>query len=297
MTIILGLWPVAGVTTMGVTRQDAELTISAAIECGITHFDTAFSYGYDGESDRLLGQFICGDRDRFHVTGKVGQRWTDDHQRVVDGSPTTLIADAEASLRRIGIEHFDLLMLHSPDPDVAIETSAETIDQLRRRGLCRKIGVCNVNVDQRSQFASAAPCDAIQCPLNMLQQDSLRQLIPDCHREGCDVQVFWVLMKGLLAGKITRDHKFAAGDSRPNYSIFQGEARARAHDFLDELRSIATDTGSTVSQLAIGWTLAQPGVTAALVGARRPEQIRETAATRTLDSDTVDRIDRILSAI
>ena len=297
MNIILGLWPVAGVTTIGVTESDATSTITAAIECGITQFDTAFSYGYDGESDRLLGQCVRGDRDRFQITGKVGQRWTDDHNRVVDGSSRTLIADAEESLRRLGIEQFDLLMLHSPDPNVAIENSAETMEKLRRRGLCRRVGVCNVNPDQRRRFAMVAACDAIQCPFNMLQQDSMQQLIPECHRNGCDVQVFWVLMKGLLAGKITRDHQFAPGDSRPNYPIFQGEARARAHQLLGQLQSIAEDVGLTISQIVIGWTLAQKGVTAALIGAHRPDQIRETAASRDLDAETLNRINDALATI
>tara|TARA_R110002049_G_scaffold27321_2_gene94013 strand:+ start:86095 stop:86988 length:894 start_codon:yes stop_codon:yes gene_type:complete len=295
MPITLGLWPVAGVTTIGVTPQDARSTVAAAIECGITRFDTAFSYGYDGESDRLLGQFVAQDRDKYFIIGKVGQRWSGDHQRVVDGSPQTLSSDAETSLRRIGIEQFDLLMLHSPDPNVPIEKSAETIDQLRQRGLCRTTGVCNVDSQQRAQFASVCRCDAIQCPLNMLQQENLEQLIPQCHQDGGEVHVFWTLMKGLLAGKITRDHVFAPGDSRPNYPIFQGEQRRRTHDILDRLSEIAQDERLTIAQLSIGWALAQDGVTSALVGARRPQQIKETAKTRRLDSETVHRIDQVLA--
>ena len=296
-SIIFGLWPLAGITTVGVTEADAESTMLAAIESGITHFDTAFSYGYNGESDRLLGRFIKHDRDRFQITGKVGQRWTADRKRIIDGTKATLSADAEESLRRIGIEQFDLLMLHSPDPNVPIEHSAEAIADLQRRGLCRQIGVCNIDSDRRRKFASVAGCDAIQCPLNMMQQGNLDELIPSCHRDGCDVQVYWALMKGLLAGKIARDHEFAAGDSRPNYPIFQGEARKRTHDALDKLQSIADDSGITIAQLVIGWTISQPGVTAALVGARRPEQICETAAAHPLDQEMVADIDQVLAAI
>ena len=93
--VILGLWPIAGITTVGVTAEDARATIRSAIECGIRWFDTAYSYGFDGESDRLLGEAIRGDRDRYGVIGKVGQRWSADRQRVVDASPATLIRDAE----------------------------------------------------------------------------------------------------------------------------------------------------------------------------------------------------------
>ena len=101
-------------------------------------------------------------------------------------------------------------------------------------------------------------------------------------------------MKGLLAGKITRDHQFAAGDSRPGYDIFQGEAREQAHCVVDGLKTLADEVGMTVSQLAIGWTLSQAGVTSALVGARRPDQIRELAGASKLDLQLVQRINRLV---
>ncbi len=276
--VIFGLWPLSGMTTIGVTDRDRDETMVAAIESGITAFDTAFSYGFDGESDRLLGRHIAGKRDRFTVIGKVGQRWNEDRVRVVDASPQTLVRDAQTSLKRIGIDRFDLLMLHGIDPSVPIETSAATMDELRRRGLAARVGVCNANVSELERFSSATACSAIQCPLNRLQPDSLTKLIPAAVRLGCDVHVYWTLMKGLLAGKITRDHVFAEGDSRPKYEIFQGEARSRAHNVVDEMQRIAAETGRTVAQQSIAWAVGQPGVSAALVGARRPEQVREIAS-------------------
>ena len=152
--------------------------MAAAIEAGITTFDTAMSYGYDGESDRLLGQFIRSDRDRYTVIGKVGQRWNDRRVRLVDGSPETLTADAETSLGRIGIDRFDLLMLHCPDPNVPLERSGEAIASLQRRGLCDRIGVCNVDAEGYRRFSAAVGCDAIQTPLNLLQRQPLEELIP-----------------------------------------------------------------------------------------------------------------------
>lgn len=295
--IILGLWPLAGITTIGVTRDAAEATLHAAVEHGITCFDTAFSYGYDGESDRLLGWLIRGDRERFTVIGKVGQRWTASQQRVVDGSAKTLTADAETSLRRIGIPDFDLLMLHSPDPQVPIQQSAETLRELQRRGLCRHIGVCNVTPDQRRTFVATVGPAAIECPLNLLQRECLSELIPQSAADHGDVLVYWTLMKGLLAGRIGREHQFAPGDSRPKYEIFQGQSRRTAHDLIDQLKQLATGIDMTVAQLSIGWTLAQAGVSAALVGARRPEQIIETAATRALTDEVVEQIDKLVSEV
>ncbi len=293
--VILGLWPVAGITTVGVTEADANATMAAAVENGITTFDTAFSYGYDGQCDRLLGKFIAKQRDQFTVIAKVGQRWSSAHRRVIDGTPETLIADAEASLKRIGIECFDTLMLHSPDPNVAIASSAAAIASLQDRGLCRRIGVCNVTLAEQQQFAQAASCDAIQCPLNLIQRDSLASLIPHCDREQCEVYVFWTLMKGLLAGRISRDHQFSPGDVRPNYEIFQGEARRQIHDVLDAMQLIASSSGLSIAQLSIGWALSQNGVTAVLVGARRAEQVKDIAGGKPLAKEILDAIDAIVA--
>ncbi|NNE01049.1 MAG: aldo/keto reductase [Pirellulaceae bacterium] len=294
--IALGLWPIAGITTVGVTQSDARATIATAIDCGIRRFDTAFSYGYEGQCDRYLGEFITQQRDQFTILSKVGQRWSGDHQRVIDGSPQTLITDAEESLRRIGTERFDCLMLHSPDPKIDIRVSAEAIESLQRRGLCDKIGVCNVTADQRRLFASAASCDAIQCPLNLLQRDALSLLIPDCSADDCEVFTFWTLMKGLLAGRISRQHVFADNDVRPTYPIFQGRARERAHNVVDKLSALGKTINTTVAQLAVGWVLAQRGVTAALVGARTPDQIRELAASVPLRAETCDAIESIVQS-
>lgn len=291
--ITLGLWPIAGITTIGVTDSDATATIAAAIDAGITSFDTAFSYGYDGESDRHLGRAIAGQRDRFQVMGKVGQRWDANRNRVVNGSPEQLIADAETSLSRIGIDSFDILYLHSPDPNVPIEKSADAMERLRCRGLCKRIGVCNVDLEQLDQFCATVNCDAVQSPLNLLQQDALEAFIPRCREHGASVFVFWALMKGMLAGKITRDHQFATGDSRPGYAVFQGEARERAHRVVDQLEKLGQETGATVAQLSIGWALAQQGVSGVLAGARRADQVEELALARPLDAELLSRVNAV----
>lgn len=298
--IVLGLWPIAGITTVGVTAQDAKATLAKAIDCGITMFDTAYSYGFDGESDRLLGEFVKGDRDRFRVIGKVGQRWDANRKRIVDATPAALHRDAEASLQRIGIDQFDLLLLHAPDPNVPLEQSAEAMHGLQRRGLCQKVGVSNVSPAQYHLFAQSmreqgSDCGAIECPLNLLQRDSLEDLIPACAVDHCDVYVYWTLMKGLLAGRIGRHHVFPEGDSRPGYPIFQGAARERAHEVLDAMIPISQSHGATIAQLAIGWALAQPGVSGALVGARRPDQVEEIAEARVLSMDLVNAINEIVA--
>ena len=298
--IILGLWPMAGITSGHVSREQGLATIQAAIDSGVTTFDTAYSYGFEGESDRMLGEVLKRpeNRDRgLAVIGKVGQRWSSDRVRVIDATPATLAADAEESLQRIGIDQFDLLMLHAVDINVDLRRSAAAIAELQRRGLAKEVGVCNVNQEELLIFCEQCECVAIQCPLNIFQRESLGPLISTAHSRGIGSHVYWTLMKGLLAGKIRRDQTFEPGDSRPRYEIFQGEARRTAHDFVDRLAEIAIRRGTTVACLAIGWVLSQPGVTAALVGAKRPEQIAETVDAKPLTSDVLAEIEAAFASM
>ncbi|MEM9827459.1 MAG: aldo/keto reductase, partial [Planctomycetota bacterium] len=280
-------------TTVGVTDVDRRATLQAAIDAGIRRFDTAFSYGRDGQSDRWLGQYLPSIRDEAFVVGKVGQRYEPSGKRVADGSPKTLIRDAETSLSRLGLDRFDLLMLHQIDPSVAPEQSMAALLALQDRGLTKQIGVCNVDLPLLRELAANFPIAAIQCPLNLLQPDRLG-MIQWCAGHGIQTHVFWTLMKGLLAGSIRRNHVFADGDSRPGYDIFQGTAFERAQRLIDELDALAKSSRRTISQLSIGWAMSQPGVTAPLVGARRPAQVQEIAAASQLNADVLEQIERIV---
>src|SRR5687767_5362963 len=114
--LILGTWPMAGVTSPAADDGQSEATLHAALELGIRWFDTAYAYGYDGRSDLLLARGLRGFSGSISVIGKVGQHWDASRRRVVDGSPARLISDAEESLRRCGQERFRFLLLHQPDP-------------------------------------------------------------------------------------------------------------------------------------------------------------------------------------
>lgn len=294
--VVLGLWPIAGVTTIGVTEKDAIATIETAIRNGINTFDTAYGYGLTGESDRYLGRVLANEANTecFHVIGKVGQRYIDG-QRVIDGRPETLRRDAEESLARIGIKRFGTLMLHCIDDRTPIQDSATALQELKDAGLADRIGVCNASVQQRATFSEYSDCQAIQCPLNLLQQDCLSSVVADASQHECDVLVYWTLMKGLLAGKIGRDHEFSDGDSRPGYSIFQGKAREHAHQVVDGLTLLANQWGISVAAISTSWALSQSGVSAVLVGARRPDQVREIAPACVLSKEQLGAIDKIIN--
>lgn len=289
--VVLGLWPMAGITSGGATWDSSLSTLKRAKEIGITTFDTAYSYGYEGECDRLLAAAFADCRDQVTLIGKVGQRWTADRQRVVDCRPETLQRDARESVARTAAGHFDLLMLHAIDPKVPIGESAAAMADLQREGLAKQIGVCNVDLQQLQEFTRVIRPAAVQVSLNILQREMLEQLIPWCHQQQIGVHVYWVLMKGILAGKITRDYQFPAGDSRPRYPIYQGAYRERVHRLVDRLRTLAVREGKNVAELSIGWALAQPGVTGVLIGAKRPEQIEETANATALAPDLLSEVE------
>jgi aryl-alcohol dehydrogenase-like predicted oxidoreductase len=288
-----GCWPIAGVSSLGVTDEDSIQTIHAAVDAGINFFDTAFSYGYSGEADRLLCTALADRRDEVVLASKVGSHYDPQRTRIVDGRPEVLLEQAATILQRLGVEQLDLIYLHQPDPQLPIEDSAGAIAEIVRSGWARYAAVSNVDSEQLARFHAVCPVVAVQPPFNMLQQTSWLTIREYCIEHHIAAVCYWVLMKGLLAGKLERNHQFDPSDRRLTYSIYQGEQWDRSQDFLDLMRTLSRQMGCTVAQLVIAWTLAQPGICVALCGAKRPEQIRETAAAMQmrLDAEVIQQID------
>jgi aryl-alcohol dehydrogenase-like predicted oxidoreductase len=275
--VALGCWPMAGITSLVGSDEELIATILAALDAGINFFDTAYSYGYTGESDRLLRRALEGRREQAVLATKVGMHWTADRQRAFDTRPETLLAHAAEELQRLGVDYVDVLYLHTPTPEVPIEESAGAIAEAVRRGWARYAAVSNVDAEQAQRFISVCPVVAIQPHFNMLQQAAVEQLRPLCQQHQIALVCYWVLMKGLLAGHLTREHQFDPRDRRLTYDIFQGQEWQRNQDFLDDLRTLAAQEDCTVAQLVVAWSLAQPGITVALCGAKRPDQILDNA--------------------
>ena len=287
-TVGLGCWPISGVSSLDVNQADSLDTIHAALDNGINFFDTAYSYGYDGESDKLLAQVFRSRGGEVMLASKVGTHYDSQRARVADGRPETILAHSQIELQRLSVDHLDLLYLHQPDPNVPIEESAGGIAEAIQRGDARYAGVSNVNLDQLRRFHQECPVVAVQVPYNMLQQEHVGELSAFCLENNIGIIPYWVLMKGLLAGAMTRSHQFAPQDRRLTYEIYQGEQWQRSHDLIDHLRTIAAGIECTVAQLVVAWTLAQPGITSALCGAKRPRQIEETSCAMFLKlSDSV----------
>ena len=274
--IALGCWPIAGLASPGTNEADSIATIRACFDLGVNHLDTAYSYGRDGESERLIARALGRRRHEMVIASKGGLHWDCEGKQAHDASPAALRRECEESLRRLQTDSLDLLYLHAPDAKVPVAESAAALRGLLDEGKTRAVGVSNLSLAQLEEFAAVCPLAAFQPPYNMLQRQIEADTLPWCQRRGVAVLVYWPLMKGLLAGKLRRDETFA-NDSRRKYPMFQGDEYQKNLDLVEALRSIAALSGHTVAQLVINWTIHRPGITAALCGAKRPEQLRDTA--------------------
>ncbi len=292
----LGLWPIAGMTTREVTDRDSLATIKAALEGGINFFDTAYCYGMDGISERLLGQAVKDRRSRVVIATKCGVHWAQDGSRVNDASPDRLRFEFEESLQRLQMDYVDLLYLHSPDRTLPIERSAEAFAKFLESGKTKAIGLSNATIEETKRFHAVCPLAAVQLKYNMFQREIEADLVPWCMANNVSIVGYWALMKGLLAGKLRRGHQFHPDDKRLSYAIFQSPNWERAQNLIDELEAIAAENSLTVAQLAVAWTIAQPGITATLCGAKRPWQIAETLSAMNVEL-TQATLERINAAI
>jgi aryl-alcohol dehydrogenase-like predicted oxidoreductase len=274
--VALGCWPIAGVTTLDTNEADSIATIQACFDLGVNHLDTAYVYGPNGESENLIRRAVTGRRGELVIATKCGIHY-EGNEMVTDGRPERLRSECEESLRRLGTDRVELLYLHAPDENVPIEESAGALGELLQAGKTRAVGASNCTLEQLRVFQSVSPIAAVQLPFNMLQRDIEQRTIPWCREQGIAVMAYWPLVKGLLAGRLRRDHVLHERDSRRKYPMYQGDEWQKNQDFIDRLQETAELSGHTVAQLVINWTIHQPGITATLCGAKRPWQIQETA--------------------
>lgn len=297
-SVALGCWPIAGMTSRGVTEENSLATIAACGELGINFLDTAYAYGSDGDSEKMIARVLGPRRQEFVIATKGGIHWGPTGERVFDGRPATLRRECETSLQRLQTDYVDLLYLHAPDPKVPISESAGELKRLQEKGATRAVGLSNASVEELETFHAICPLAAYQPAYNMLLRGIERDTIPWCLEHNVAVVPYWPLMKGLLAGKLPRDFVFEPGDGRKKYPMFQGAEWEKNQDVLDELRSLAAESGRSVTEIVINWTIHQPGIVSALCGAKRPDQLRDSAAAMgwRLTPEQTARIDRALQA-
>lgn len=285
----LGCWPLAGMTRDGITQDEAIATVIAAVDHGITHLDTAYCYGEQGESEQAIAAAIRGRREQVSLAGKCGIHWRPGRVQTVDGSPERLRSEVDESLRRLGTDHLDVLYLHAPDPHVPIEESAAALAAMMAAGKTQAVGVSNVSLDELQRFDAVCPVAVCQMPYNMLQREIEAAIVPWCREHEVGVVAYWPLMKGLLSGTMDRTRGFPATDSRHKYPMFQGDEFQRNLDFVDELRPVAARLETTIPAVVLAWTMEQPAIASVLFGATCPAQVEANVPALTCNLDMAAR--------
>ncbi len=175
------------------------------------------------------------------------------------------------------VDQVDLLYFHAPADDTPISDSAGLLGELKAEGKTRTVGVSNLSVDEMESFAAECPFAACQVRYNRLQREAEMDVLPWCREHEVSLVAYEPLAMGLLTGKFRPDHVFADDDWRLRSPLFTGEVWSENLAEVERMRPIAETFGCSVAQLAVAWAISRPGVAAALCGAKRPEQIRETA--------------------
>jgi aryl-alcohol dehydrogenase-like predicted oxidoreductase len=296
--LALGTWEFSGAWG-DVDEERAIAIVRRARELGFNFFDTAHEYGF-GTAERILGTALRDEldraRDQLVIATKGGLRETDDGP-VRDTRPEWLRHDVDTSLAALGIDHIDLYQVHWPDPTVPAAETAGALAELVAAGKIRHVGVSNYDADQIAEFSATLPVETVQPPFNMLRRGLQDTLFPYCRDNDIGVLVYGALAHGLLTGTITSDTRFDAADWRAQSGIFTGEGFARNLKVIEGLRSLAAELGVTLSQLALAWALAQPGVHVAIVGTQHVGYLQDSAAAVHLDltSDDLAAISEILA--
>ncbi|MEZ6138216.1 MAG: aldo/keto reductase [Pirellulaceae bacterium] len=267
-------------------EQEAVDAIVAAVDVGINWIDTAAVYG-GGRSEEIVGKAlqVLGPTRRPIVATKCGRVMRSPTQIDKVLKRDSIIAECEGSLRRLGIDCIDLYQLHWPEPDEDIEEGWQTLVDLKSQGKVREIGVSNHSVAQMQRLQAIHPIASLQPPYSMLKRDIEASILPFCGQHNIGVICYSPMQKGLLSGKFTlqRAQSLSDKDHRSRDPNFQSPLLDAHLGLVDCLRPLADKHSMSVAQLAIAWVLRRPEMTAAIVGARRPDQIAETAAASSLE--------------
>ena len=260
--------------------QDDSESIAAiqhAVDSGINWIDTAAIYGL-GHSEEIVAKALKGSSARPYVFTKCGMVWNE--KREIDRSLKTIRQECEASLRRLQVETIDLYQIHWPVPDEQIEEGWSAMAELQREGKVRWIGVSNFSVPQMERALKIAPITSLQPPYSMLNRTAEAEILPFCANNGIGVINYSPMQSGLLTGAMTRERvaKFPQDDFRRNAKQFQEPLLSRNLALADLLGRIGSRHDVNAGVVAVAWTLHNPAVTAAIVGARSPKQVDGTIA-------------------
>jgi aryl-alcohol dehydrogenase-like predicted oxidoreductase len=276
-------------------RTDLEATravVDAALEVGVTFFDTAAVYGNGGDSERFLGEVLEGRRENAVIATKFG--WG---QEAGDGSPETVRRSLDESLERLRTDYVDLYYLHKPDPSTPIAETLAALDGVVRSGKARAIGCSNFSADQLAEADRTARelgverFTVLQNHYSVIRRDDDEDVLPLCRELGVSYVPYFPLASGLLTGKYRR------GVPAPVGARLAGrEIEEERFDRVEACECFAEEHGYSLHELAICALASTPGIGSIIAGATKPEQVRANAAAAAawrLDADELDALARV----
>lgn len=255
---------------------DSIAAIHSALELGVNWIDTAAVYGLGHSEEVVAGALQSWSGPRPYVFTKCGLRWDASGQVRKVLRADSIRAEFDFSLRRLGVDVIDLYQIHwPPDPDSAeLEEGWATMSNLKREGKVRWIGVSNFNLQQLGRANAIAPVTSLQPPYSLLHRQVENDILPHCQSEGIGAIVYSPMGSGLLTGAMTRERiaNLPKDDWRKGHSDFTEPNLSRNLALVDRLQQIARGRGRSAGEVAVAWTLQNPAVTGAIVGARNAHQ-------------------------
>jgi aryl-alcohol dehydrogenase-like predicted oxidoreductase len=292
----LGTWAIGGWMWGGTNENESIAVIRRALDNGINLVDTAPVYGF-GASEEIVGKALAdGYRHKAIIATKVALEWRDG-KVFRNSTPARIRQEIEDTLRRMRVDCIDLYQVHWPDALVSIEETAGVLEDLRKQGKVRALGVSNFSTAQMDAFRRVAPLSTAQPPYNLFERDIDRDVLPYVKQHGMVALAYGALCRGLLAGRIDVGTKFEGDDLRQHDPKFQAPRRGQYIAAVRALDTYARETfGKSVLSLAVRWVLDR-GPTIALWGARRPAQLDgvEEAFGWRLDLDALKKIESIVT--
>jgi aryl-alcohol dehydrogenase-like predicted oxidoreductase len=274
-----GAWAIGGGNwSFGWGDQDDNDSIAAirrTLDLGINWIDTAAAYGH-GHSEEVVARALKGRVDRPYVFTKCSRVW-DEGEYGVHGNlkAQSIRHELEESLRRLQVDVIDLYQIHWPTPEEDIEESWQTMTELQKEGKVRYVGVSNFNVSQMRRIQRIAPISSLQPPYSLIKRSAETEILPFCLENNIGVIVYSPMNSGLLSGQMSRARiaRLPENDWRKRDEEFQEPRLSRNLELVEKLREISMLYNRTPAEAAIAWTLANPAVTGAIVGARNASQV------------------------
>jgi len=284
-----------------IPEADAQRLLLAALDAGVTHFDTAALYGF-GVSETLIGQFLSAQRSRFVLASKCGMQGVDvkgDGKlvRVIDGRPATLRATCEAALKRLRTDVIDLYYLHRWDPQVPIEESVGALADLVRAGKIRAIGLSEVSAETLRRGHAEHPIAALQTEYSLWTRNPEIAVLQACRDLGVTFVAFSPVGRGFLTATPPVTESLDAGDIRRFMPRFAADNYARNLALLPGLQAVARAVGCTVAQLAIAWLLHRGEDILPIPGTTRLDHLHEDlgASDVRLSAEVMARLDAVMN--